>query len=87
MSHSLTEENDDVTKEFFNELLNQTYERCPRHDFKIKLGDFTANARKAYLVQQSKNLVFMMFCPIIDRDWLILPRQEYLNIHKAIPCA
>ncbi|XP_049301896.1 craniofacial development protein 2-like [Bactrocera dorsalis] len=45
-AHAPTEEKDDVTKDAFYECLERTYERCPRHDVKIVLGDFNARVGK-----------------------------------------
>ncbi|XP_054086336.1 craniofacial development protein 2 isoform X1 [Zeugodacus cucurbitae] len=45
-AHAPTEEKDDVTKDAFYERLERTYERCPRHDVKVVLGDFNARVGK-----------------------------------------
>ncbi|XP_067616258.1 craniofacial development protein 2-like [Eurosta solidaginis] len=41
-AHAPTEEKDDEVKDTFCEQLERTYERCPRHDIKVVLGDFNA---------------------------------------------
>ena len=45
-AHAPTEDKDDATKECFYELLDQTYEQCPKYDVKIVLGDFNAKTGK-----------------------------------------
>ncbi|XP_054091892.1 craniofacial development protein 2-like [Zeugodacus cucurbitae] len=45
-AHAPTEEKDDVTKDAFYERLERIYERCPRHDVKVVLGDFNARVGK-----------------------------------------
>ena len=45
-AHAPTEEKDDATKDSFYERLERSYERCPRHDIKIVLGDFNARVGK-----------------------------------------
>lgn len=45
-AHAPTEEKDDATKDCFYELLEKTYEQCPRYDVKIVLGDFNAKIGK-----------------------------------------
>ncbi|XP_054089054.1 craniofacial development protein 2-like [Zeugodacus cucurbitae] len=45
-AHAPTEEKDEVIKDTFYERLERTYERCPRHDVKIVLGDFNARVGK-----------------------------------------
>ena len=49
-AHTPTEYKDDVTKESFYELLDQTYESCPRHDVKIVLGEFNAKVGNVEIV-------------------------------------
>ncbi|XP_067625268.1 craniofacial development protein 2-like [Eurosta solidaginis] len=41
-----TEEKDDELKDTFYEQLERTYERCPRHDTKVVLGDFNVRVCK-----------------------------------------
>lgn len=45
-AHAPTEEKDDATKEEFYERLDEVFERCPRHDVKVVLGDFNAKVGK-----------------------------------------
>ncbi|XP_067647953.1 craniofacial development protein 2-like [Eurosta solidaginis] len=46
-SHAPTEEKGDEVKDAFYEQLERTYERCPRHDIKVVLGDFNARVAKS----------------------------------------
>lgn len=48
-AHAPTEEKDDSTKEEFYDLLEETYDRCPKYDVKIILGDFNAKIGKESL--------------------------------------
>ncbi|XP_067615689.1 craniofacial development protein 2-like, partial [Eurosta solidaginis] len=45
-AQSPTEEKDDEVKDTFYEQLERTYERCPRHDIKLVLGEFNTRVGK-----------------------------------------
>jgi hypothetical protein len=40
-----TEEKDTYVKEDFYDLLEKEYDKCPRHDIKLILGDLNAKIR------------------------------------------
>lgn len=44
--HAPTEEKSDEEKESFYDLLSRTYDKCPKHDIKIVIGDMNAQIGK-----------------------------------------
>ena len=93
-AHAPTEEKDDELKDTFYEKLDEVYERCPRHDVKIVIGDFNAKVGREGIfgstvgkfslhdVTSANGLRLIDFAAA--RNMVISStRFQHLDIHKA----
>ena len=64
------EDKDDTTKDAFYDKLEVLYNRRPRSDIKMLVGDFNAKVGdKVFLAQQSENTVYRRNQATMASDW------------------
>ena len=50
-AHAPTEDKENIEKEIFYDLLENTYENCPQSDMKFLIGDFNAKIGKDFVIK------------------------------------
>ena len=90
MYHAPTEDKDDTTKDAFYDKLEVLYNRCPRSDIKMLVGDFNAKVGsgptvgKHSLHEKTSDNGFRLVSFAAAQNMVIAStRFQHLNIHKA----
>ena len=93
-AHAPTEDKDDTTKDAFYDKLEDLYNRCPRSDMKIVVGDFNAKVGKEGIFgptvgkfslhgKTSDNGFRLISFAAAQNMVLSSTRFQHLDIHKA----
>ena len=93
-AHAPTEDNDDTTKDALYDKLEFLYNRCPRSDIKILVGDFNAKVGregvfgptvgKHILYEKTSDIGFRLVSFAAAQNMVIsITRVHHRNIHKV----